>query len=118
MLHGRLSLMIGARLIPLTPSHHQWEGRPPAFQASRARRATQQRRSKRGLLGRRTGARYPIYESANSRRHCCRRPLLIQRMCFAYFGYLNSGAAFSASLVVFIVATHLSFLVSCLTLTE
>ena len=35
-----------------------------------------------------------------------------------YFGYLNSGAAFSASLVVFIVATHLSFLVSRLMLTE
>jgi hypothetical protein len=30
-----------------------------------------------------------------------------------YFdGYLNSGAAFSASLVVFIEASHLSFLVS------
>ena len=29
-----------------------------------------------------------------------------------YFGYLNSGAAFSASLVVFIDASHLSFLVS------
>jgi hypothetical protein len=28
---------------------------------------------------------------------------------FAYFGYLNSGAAFSASLVVFIDASHLSF---------
>jgi hypothetical protein len=26
-----------------------------------------------------------------------------------YFGYLNSGAAFSASLVVFIDASHLSF---------
>ena len=35
-----------------------------------------------------------------------------------YFGYLNSGAAFSASLVVFIVATHLSFLVSRFTLTD
>jgi hypothetical protein len=31
----------------------------------------------------------------------------------AYFGYLNSGAAFSASLVVFIDASHLSFLSSC-----
>jgi hypothetical protein len=30
----------------------------------------------------------------------------------AYFGYLNSGAAFSASLVVFIDASHLSFLLS------
>jgi hypothetical protein len=29
-----------------------------------------------------------------------------------YFGYLNSGAAFSASLVVFIDASHLSFLES------
>lgn len=29
-----------------------------------------------------------------------------------YFGYLNSGAAFSASLVVFIDASHLLFLVS------
>ena len=27
----------------------------------------------------------------------------------AYFGYLNSGAAFSASLVVFIDASHLLF---------
>src|SRR6478672_4993679 len=40
MLHGRLSLMLGARFIPLTPSHHQCEGRPPAFQAGRAKRAT------------------------------------------------------------------------------
>ena len=31
---------------------------------------------------------------------------------YAYFGYLNSGAAFSASLVVFIEASHLSFLLS------
>ena len=30
----------------------------------------------------------------------------------AYFGYLNSGASFSASLVVFIDASHLSFLAS------
>jgi hypothetical protein len=29
-----------------------------------------------------------------------------------YFGYLNSGAAFSDSLVVFIDASHLSFLLS------
>ncbi len=29
-----------------------------------------------------------------------------------YFGYLNSGAAFSASLVVFIDASHLLFLLS------
>ena len=36
----------------------------------------------------------------------------------AYFGYLNSGAAFSASLVVFMVATHLLFFSSYLTLTE
>src|SRR3954466_1991518 len=65
MLHGRLSLMLGARLIPLTPKHHKCEGRPPAFQASRAKRAIQQRRSKRGWPGTRTGARYPIYESRN-----------------------------------------------------
>jgi hypothetical protein len=32
--------------------------------------------------------------------------------CTAYFGYLNSGAAFSASLLVFIDASHLSFLLS------
>ena len=31
---------------------------------------------------------------------------------YAYFGYLNSGAAFSASLVVFIDASHLLFLLS------
>src|SRR3977135_1588272 len=31
--------MLGARLIPLTPSHHLCEGRPPALQASRAQRA-------------------------------------------------------------------------------
>jgi hypothetical protein len=30
----------------------------------------------------------------------------------AYFGYLNSGAAFSASLVVLIDASHLLFLLS------
>jgi hypothetical protein len=41
----------------------------------------------------------------DSRRHCCRRPFVELRD--AYFGYLNSGAAFSASLVVFIDATHL-----------
>ncbi|MDB5616243.1 MAG: hypothetical protein JWQ24_481 [Tardiphaga sp.] len=35
-----------------------------------------------------------------------------------YFGYLNSGAAFNASLVVFMVASHLLFLVSYLTLTD
>ena len=35
-----------------------------------------------------------------------------------YFGYLNSGAAFSASLVVFIDASHLSFLASQRTLTD
>src|ERR1700704_6241240 len=36
----------------------------------------------------------------------------------AYFGYLNSGAAFSASFVVFIDASHLSFLASWRMLTE
>jgi hypothetical protein len=41
----------------------------------------------------------------DSRRHCCRRPFVELRD--AYFGYLNSGAAFKASLVVFIDATHL-----------
>jgi hypothetical protein len=35
-----------------------------------------------------------------------------------YFGYLNSGAAFSASLVVFIDASHLSFFWSWLILTD
>ncbi len=35
-----------------------------------------------------------------------------------YFGYLNSGAAFSASLVVFIDASHLSFLLSWRMLTD
>lgn len=35
-----------------------------------------------------------------------------------YFGYLNSGAAFSASLVVFIDASHLLFLLSKRTLTD
>ena len=57
-------------------------------------------------------------DKANSRRHCCRRPFSRGELIRSYFGYLNSGAAFSASLVVFIVATHLSFLVSRLTLTE
>jgi hypothetical protein len=52
----------------------------------------------------------------NGRRHCCRRPSFIE--AGAYFGYLNSGAAFKASLVVFIVASHLLFLVSYLTLTD
>jgi hypothetical protein len=33
-------------------------------------------------------------------------------VAFGHFGYLNSGAAFSASLVVFIDASHLSFLLS------
>ena len=46
------------------------------------------------------------------------RPCPPYNSAATYFGYLNSGAAFSASLVVFIVATHLSFLVSRLTLTE
>jgi hypothetical protein len=36
----------------------------------------------------------------------------------AYFGYLNSGAALSASLVVFILATHLSLAVSWVMATE
>ena len=57
-------------------------------------------------------------KTQNSRRHCCRRPFSRGEAICAYFGYLNSGAAFSASLVVFIVATHLSFLVSRFTLTE
>lgn len=35
-----------------------------------------------------------------------------------YFGYLNSGAALSASLVVFILATHLSLAVSWVMATE
>jgi len=39
-------------------------------------------------------------------------PLLLNKNANAYFGYLNSGAAFSASLVVFIEASHLSFLLS------
>jgi hypothetical protein len=60
----------------------------------------------------------PTLQEQNSRRHCCRRPFSRGKVFRAYFGYLNSGAAFSASLVVFIVATHLSFLVSRFTLTE
>ena len=55
-------------------------------------------------------------ENENSRRHFCRRPLLLRDR--PYFGYLNSGAAFSASLVVFIDAIHLSFLASWRILTE
>ena len=35
-----------------------------------------------------------------------------------YFGYLNSGAAFSASLVVFMLTSHLLLLTSQSTLTE
>lgn len=35
-----------------------------------------------------------------------------------YFGYLNSGAPLSASFVVFILATHLSFFTSWLIATE
>ena len=54
---------------------------------------------------------------ANNGRACAPLPTL-QLRGSTYFGYLNSGAAFSASLVVFIIATHLSFLVSRLMLTE
>jgi hypothetical protein len=36
----------------------------------------------------------------------------------SYFGYLNSGAAFSASFVVFIFATHLSFFTSWVIATD
>ena len=35
-----------------------------------------------------------------------------------YFGYLNSGVAFSASLVVFMLTSHLLLLASQSTLTE
>jgi hypothetical protein len=43
------------------------------------------------------------------RDHRRRPPLAPSR---DYFGYLNSGAAFNASLVVLIDANHLSFLLS------
>jgi hypothetical protein len=49
---------------------------------------------------------HPTAQKKN--RRCFHRRLL-QNKRNAYFGYLNSGAAFSASLVVFIDASHLSF---------
>ena len=45
---------------------------------------------------------------------CC----FLQTLRVAYFGYLNSGASFSASFVVFIDASHLSFLASRRMLTD
>src|SRR6266478_9015514 len=59
MVHGRLSLMLGARLSS-TPLHHQCEGRPPAFQASRATRATNSAVASAACLEGPRGARYPI----------------------------------------------------------
>src|SRR6202165_5228247 len=43
-----------------TPSHHQAEGRPPAFQASRATRATNSAVASAACLEGPRGARYPI----------------------------------------------------------
>src|SRR6202158_4153439 len=43
-----------------TPSHHQCEGRPPAFQASRATRATNSAVASAACLEGPRGARYPI----------------------------------------------------------
>src|SRR3984885_978699 len=59
MIHGRLSLMLGARPIldSVTPS---CEGRPPAFQASRATRATNRAVASAACLEGPRGARYPI----------------------------------------------------------
>src|SRR4029450_13704921 len=62
MVHGRLSLMLGARLIALTPLHHQCEGRPPTFQASRAQRAINSAVASAACLEGRP-ARYPIYRA-------------------------------------------------------
>src|ERR1700678_3340993 len=58
MIHGRLSLMLGARpvLDSVTPS---CEGRPPAFQASRATRATKSAVASAAWLEG-PAARYPI----------------------------------------------------------
>src|SRR6266481_5219636 len=43
-----------------TPLHHQCEGRPPAFQASRATRATNSAVASAACLEGPRGARYPI----------------------------------------------------------
>src|ERR1700683_3745336 len=58
MIHGRFSLMLGARpvLDSVTPS---CEGRPPAFQASRATRATKSAVASAAWLEG-PAARYPI----------------------------------------------------------
>jgi hypothetical protein len=53
----------------------------------------------------------------SDRRHHRRRPLLFNPQAqlllgVFYLGYLNSGASFSASLVVFIDASHLLSLLS------
>src|SRR4051794_14637556 len=61
MLHGRLSSMLGARLIPrLRNTISVRDDRPPSKRAARSA-LPKQRRSERGLLGRWTGACYPIY---------------------------------------------------------
>src|ERR1700678_3555212 len=62
MIHGRLSLMLGARpvLDSVTPS---CEGRPPAFQASRATRATKSAVASAAWLEGPV-VRYPIYGRA------------------------------------------------------
>src|SRR5260370_10289653 len=44
-----------------TPLHHQCEGRPPAFQASRATRATNSAVASAACLEGPRGARYSIY---------------------------------------------------------
>jgi len=51
--------MLGARPSS-TPLHHQCEGRPPAFQASRATRATNRAVASAACLEGPRGARYPI----------------------------------------------------------
>src|SRR5467141_4053553 len=51
--------MLGARPSS-TPLHHQCEGRPPAFQASRATRATNRAVAGAACLEGPRGARYPI----------------------------------------------------------
>ena len=60
----------------------------------------------------------PAYKNAKQPPALLPTAVLTWQSICAYFGYSNSGAAFSASLVVFIVATHLSFLASRFTLTE
>src|SRR5882762_7919867 len=65
--------MLGARPSS-TPLHHQCEGRPPAFQASRATRATNRAVASAACLEGPRGARYPIC-GCIGRRHSL-RPLI------------------------------------------